>query len=494
MKNKHYIYLLFALLILPSCGEDFLERDPLDQITEDSFYNTASEANLAVISAYAVLQGADWYGKCWQMLEIPSDNTTTGGNDPNFSPIDNFTVNADNVAVADFWREHFKLIIQANQIIKFVPAIDMPEDSKNSLVGEAKFLRAFAYFDLVRIYGGVPLVVDVPNITSEVNVPRNTVDEVYALIEADLIDAVNSLPQTRTNSDFGRATFGAANTLLSSVYLTLGKYDECIEVCNRIIASGQYILMEDFSLNWLKETSDNNAESIFQIQYVGCGPFGSGNANQAFYAPWGEGITQGADGWGSQIPTAPNIDNPGTTIRDLMAEDDLRSYHTIMTPGTDYPMINPDLGGYSYPAVGASRSNCNIKKYVIGGGPDVCFMSSPQNYHVFRYAEVLLNLVEASCKKNGGISNSSNVLDAFNQVRTRAGLESVEVVEIDMLYDERRKEFAFENKRWFDLLRQGGIKETMLLHGKSMQDYNVLFPIPSAELAINNKLVQNPGY
>ena len=494
MKKHIYIFLLSALFLLPSCGDDFLNRNPLDQITEDNFYNSASEANLAAISAYAVIQGVDWYGKCWQITEIPADNTTTGGNDPDFSPIDNFTVNADNVAVADYWREHFKLVVQANQIIKFVPPIEMDEATKMSLIAEAKFLRAFAYFDLVRIFGDVPIIREVPNISTEVNVPRDPVAEVYEFIEEDLLEAIEHLPNTRANTNLGRATSGAAKTLLSNVYLTTQKYDECIGLCNEIISSGQYQLMEDFADNWLKETSDNNAEAIFQIQYVSCGPFGTGNANQAFYAPWGQGITQGSDGWGSQIPTSPSIDNPGTTIRDVMKDEDLRSYHTLMTPGDEYPMINPELGGYKYPSTGASRANTNIKKYVIGGGPDVCFMSTPQNYHVFRYAEVLLNLAEASCKKNGGLSNSPDVLDAFNQIRTRAGLETEQVIDIDMVFDERRKEFAFENKRWFDLLRTDNIKETMLLHGKSMQDFHVLFPIPSSELAINENLVQNPGY
>lgn len=491
---KEHLIILLTIVALASCSDDFLDRNPLDQITEDNFYNSASEANLAAISAYAVIQGVDWYGKCWQITEIPSDNSTTGGNDPDFSPIDNFTVNADNVPVADYWREHFKLVIQANQLIKFVPPIDMDADTKKSLIAEAKFLRAFAYFDLVRIYGDVPIIDIVPNISTEVNVPRDPVEKVYEFIEKDLIEAIADLPKVRANTNLGRATSGAAKTLLSNVYLTIERYDDCVELCDEIISSGQYQLMENFADNWLKETSDNNAEAIFQIQYVSCGPFGTGNANQAFFAPWGQGITQGSDGWGSQIPTSASIDNPGTTIRDVMKDEDLRTYHTLMTPGDEYPMINAELGGYKYPSTGASRANANIKKYVIGGGPDVCFMSTPQNYHVFRYAEVLLNLAEASCKKNGGLSNSPNVLDAFNQVRSRANLDEVQVVDIDMVFDERRKEFAFENKRWFDLLRTGKIREIMLLHGKSMQDFHVLFPIPSSELAINNNLVQNPGY
>lgn len=156
-------------------------------------------------------------------------------------------------------------------------------------------------------------------------------------------------------------------------------------------------------------------------------------------------------------------------------------------------MINPGEG-YTYPASGASRSGINIKKYVIGGGPDVCFMTSPQNLHIIRYADVLLTLAEASCKRGGGISVTPDVIDAFNAVRTRAGLEAKSSITSEDVLLERRLEFAFEGHRWFDLLRTGDIRERMLLHGKGMQEYHVLFPIPSQELAINKNLVQNPGY
>ena len=482
-----------AVLFMISCS-DFLDRQPLDQITSGNFYNTAEEANLAAIGMYSAIQGINWYGKSWMITEIPSDNSTTGGNDPDFSPIDNFTVNADNPPLGEFWQEHYRLITLANQVLDNVPAIDMDETQKSALLGEARFLRAFSYFDLVRIFGDVPIVTTVPDISSDLNVSRSSVADVYDLIMDDLAFARTSLPSTRGSSELGRATSDAAAALLAKVYLTTGNYDGAMEASLEVINSGRYRLMDDFAQNWLRDVSDNNAESIFQLQYIGCGPSNTGNALQGFFAPWGQAITKNTDGWGSQIPTSPSIDQPGTTIRDAYTEDDLRVYHTIMTPGTHYPMLNPEEGGYTYPAVGASRATVNIKKYVIGGGADVCFLSTPQNIHIIRYADVLLSFVEASTRRNGDISVTPAVLEAFNAVRTRAGLEPVLSVTTKDVFDERRKEFAFENHRWFDLLRQGNVKETMLLHGKSMQDYHVLFPLPSEELAINPNLTQNPGY
>ncbi len=487
------LYIIIISTALAGCS-GFLDREPLDEISTNSFYTTPEEAELAALSMYSAIQAINWRGKSWQIEEIPSDNTTTGGNDPNFSPIDNFTTSPDNPAVLEYWTEHFRLITLANQILTHVPSITMDLEQKENILGEARFLRAYSYFDLVRIFGGVPIVDEVPTIESDLNVSRATENEVYDFVINDLQDAVDWLPESRPSSENGRVTSHAARAILAKVFVTIGRYDDSMDLCREVISSGQFALEEDFANNWLRDKSDNNKESIWQIQYVGCGPGNTGNALQAFFAPWGQAITGNADGWGSQIPTAPSIDNPTTTIIDVYSNDDLRKYHTIMTPGESYPMINADQGGYTYPATGASRGQSNIKKYVIGGGPDVCFMSTPQNQHAIRYADVLLTLVEASCRRNGDISVTPDVIDAFNAVRERAGLEPVGNVDIDMLFLERRAEFAFENHRWFDLLRTGNVKTIMQLHGKQFQDHSVLFPIPASEIDINSNLTQNPGY
>ncbi|GLR18198.1 RagB/SusD family nutrient uptake outer membrane protein [Portibacter lacus] len=485
--------IILSLVFLSVSCSDFLDKEPLDQITQGNFYKTASDANLATISMYSVTGSINWFGLSWMITEIPTDNTTVGGNDPDFSPIDNFTISADNSPNTQYWQQHYKLITLANQVLTYVPGIEMDEEIKSGYLAEAYFMRAFSYFDLVRIYGDVPIVTTLPELGQDLLIPRSPVSEVYQLIIDDLLFATENLPDTRPSSDMGRATSYAAKAILSKVYLTTGEYDKSITLCTDIINSNQYKLVP-VADNWLRDVSDNNAEAIWQVQYVGCGPLGTGNALQAFFAPWGQGITQNSDGWGSQIPTAPTIDNPGTTIKDAFKSEDLRKYHSIMTAGDEYPMINPSEGGYKYPSQGASRAQVNIKKYVIGGGNDVCFMSTPQNYHVIRYADVLLMLAEASCKRNGGLSVTPEVVSAFNQVRERAGLSKEEVITTEMVYKERRLEFAFENHRWFDLLREGNIQKTMQLHGKQMQDHNILFPIPTQELAINPNLTQNEGY
>ncbi len=493
MRYAKYFFCLIFFVTLSSCN-DFLDKEPLDEITTTTFYSTAEEAELAAKSMYTAIQAINWKGKSWMIEEIPSDNTTTGGNDPDFSPIDDFTTNADNPVVLEYWTEHYKLVTLSNQILTFIPDIEMDEGHKTSILSEAFFLRAYAYFDLVRIFGEVPIIRNVPSVDSDLNVFRDPVDAVYDLIIDDLSAAINGLPNKRSSVDLGRASADAARALLAKVYLTIEEYGLSMELCREIIASGRYSLTASYDENWLRDKSDNNEESIWQIQYVGCGPGDTGNALQAFFAPWGQDITGNTDGWGSQIPTSPSIDNPGTTIRDAFSQDDLRKYHTIMTPGDFYPMIKASEGGYTYPNSGASRGQANIKKYVIGSGPDVCFMSTPQNQHAIRYADVLLTLTEASARTSGGITVTPDVVMAFNEIRRRAGLSDVGNVSIEMLFQERRLEFAFENHRWFDLLRRGDVKLTMQLHGKQFQDHNILFPIPSAEISINPNLTQNTGY
>lgn len=494
MNKLVQILSLLALLSVGSGCEGFLDRQPLDQLTVENFYQTEAEAVLAIKGAYTPLMDIEWHGKGWMITEIPSDNSAPGGLDPDFSPIDNFTVAADNVQVANFWAIRYRLVTLVNIVIERVQEMDLSQERKDILLAEAQFLRAVAYFDLVRVYGGVPLLTTPPSLNEDLLQPRASVAEVYALIVNDLTFAETHLPISRSGSDLGRATKGAALGYLAKAHLTRREFVKARDAAKKVIDLGVYRLMPEFSQNFELATTDNNIESLFQIQYAGCGPFGTGNANQAFFAPWGEGITKDRDGWGSQIPTGPSVNNPNTTILDAFEEGDDRRKWTIMTSNEYYPSINPEDGGYTYPATGASASTGNIKKYVVGSGPDVCFMSTPQNAHLLRYADVLLTYAEAIMEIEGGQTNNALALSAFNQVRTRAKLDpAVEITKESMLH-ERRVEFAFEGQRWFDLIRSGKAIEILTLHGKNPSIHHLLFPLPSAEIEVNPKLTQNPGY
>ncbi len=489
----HYFINFSILCVLLSC-DSFLDRQPLDQLTVDGFYQTEEEARLGVLGAYSPMLDVEWHGKGWMITEIPSDNTAPGGTDPDFLPIDNFTVNADNIPVANYWAIHFRQTTLANAVIGQVERMTLADDRKAPLIAEARFLRGVAYFDLVRIYGGVPIITRPPVYGEDLLPPRATASEVYELISEDFTAAAASLPLSRSGSDIGRATKGAALAYLAKAYLTTRQYVEARDAAEAVMNLGVYHLLPDFADNFELATSDNSAEAIFQIQYTGCGPFGTGNALQAFFAPWGEGITKDRDGWGSQIPTGPVLSNPNTTIMDAFEDGDLRKKWSIMTSNEHYPSINAEDGGYTYPAGGASASAGNIKKYVVGSGANICFMSTPQNAHLMRYSDVLLTYAESITKIEGGISTNPAALDAFNAVRMRAGLEPLAELNEDVILHERRVEFAFEGQRWFDLLRSNKAIEILTLHGKNPSLHHLLFPIPSSELEINPKLEQNPGY
>jgi len=489
-----YILPILAITVLLTSCEDFLDRAPLDQLTSDTFFKTLDEADNGVLACYVPLQDNEWNGEGWQITEIPSDNAQAGGVDPEFTPIDNFTVAADNIPVANWWAIRYRLVTLANYTIDKINAIEATDAEKAPLLGEARFLRAVAYFDLVRIYGDVPLVLNPPVYGDDLLFPRTSKDKVYEQIVADLEFAAEHLTLQRTGLNVGRATKGSALAYLAKVSLTTRDYVKARDVAKEVIDLGVYELMDDFADNFELETSDNNIESIFQIQFTGCAAFGTGNSLQAFFAPWGEGITKDRDGWGSQIPTSPSVNNPNTTIVDAFESGDLRKNPTIMTSNAFYPTVNPEDGGYTYPSNGASASAANIKKYVVGSGANICFMSTPMNAHLMRYSDVLLTYAEAIMFINGGQTSDQLALNAFNQVRERAGLEPLEMIDSEIVLHERRVEFAFEGQRWFDLLRSNNLVERMALHGKNMELHHLLFPIPANELAINPNLTQNPGY
>jgi len=478
-----------ALLLLPSCGEEFLDRQPIDQIAVENFYRTESDLQSGVLSIYTALQSQQYFGEAWRIDETPSDDSRQ-----NFgSAIDNFSVTAGSGEVLTYWSGRYRLITLANVVIDKAPGADVSPEVIGQVTAEAKFLRALAYYDLVRIFGDVPRVTAPPSIDQDLLYSRAPVAEIYDLIKADLTEAAELLPEARPN---GRATSGAAKAYLASVHLTLREFEPARDRALEVINSGAYELLEDYGDLWLRETADNNPESVFEVQYAGCESWGTGNPRQAFFAPWNQGITKNTDGWGSLVPTDPGNDNPGTTAADIWEDGDTRRYWSMMEPGNHYPSLNPGDGGYTYPNDGAGGASRNIKKYVIGGGTDVCFMSTGQNGSMMRYSEVILIYAEAVTELSNGLSLNQDVVDLVNGLRTRAEVPPLEFLDREILDLERRREFMFESKRWFDILRKGTDRavELMRLSGRTLDETKLLFPIPASELEINPNLTQNPGY
>ncbi|OAV45330.1 RagB/SusD family nutrient uptake outer membrane protein [Lewinella sp. 4G2] len=471
-----------------SCGEEFLDRQPIDTVAEDNFFQNQKEVDLATLAIYTALQSQGYYGEAWSVEELPSDDARRAGGDA----IDNFATNANNGNIASYWNAHYRAITLANIVINKAPEATMTDEERAALIAEARFLRGISYFNLVRVYGGVPIITEIPKIEDDLLPSRNSVDEVYAFIKADLEPGTTDLPISTENS---RATIGAAKMYLAYVHLTLGEHEEASALAKDIIDSGVYSLLEDYGDLWDPNISDNNAESIFEIQYAGCRNWGTGNMRQAFFAPFGQDITRAGDGWGVVLPTTPQTGASGTTSQDIWEDGDLRRYWTLMEAGNEYKDINPGEG-YIYPDNGAGGSGANIKKYVIGGGPDVCFMSTPQNASLMRLSDAYLVYAEAEANKTGGVSLDPQVLEVFNAIRIRAGLEPLEVITLEDIDLERRREYMFEGKRWFDIKRKGdeAAVSLMRLAGKTLTVEKLVQPLPANELELNPNLTQNPGY
>ncbi|MBN1952502.1 MAG: RagB/SusD family nutrient uptake outer membrane protein [Bacteroidales bacterium] len=536
--NLHIPILLLVIFLLSSC-EDFLTRGPIDTIPAGEYFQTSEGIQYAANAIYAPLGEEGFNGKSyWMIGDGASDDAQPNGEDPDYIPIDQFSLASDNARNADLWQILYRMIALANIVLENSdPAInDAPQAVLDRVRGEALGLRAYGYFVLVRLYSDVPLIVDGMAPEELINPVRTSAYEVYLQIIEDLETASDLLPAKSdyTGDDIGRINKHATKSILAQVYMTIAGdlsmyntesfpdnsdniasianaqtcYQNALELCDEVINSGDYRLLPDFADLWTRE-GDNCDESVWQLQMLGKGTrHGSGNMRQAFWAPWQSEITGAGDGWGSHSPHEDLVrcfyDNPddliisGNTVdTNVLPPSDLRFRETIMFPGVEYPELpvvatgEPYALPYSY---GASGFAC--RKYVIGAGEDVGSMSAPNNVYLVRYAELFLMKAECIVELNGSMTEAAAALDG---IRTRAGkplieagLDQASMRAIVRL--ERRRELALEQKRWFDILRWGIAYDVLETQDIALDPERRLFPIPGTEIALNKNLVQNTSY
>ncbi len=455
MKKLFIQYGLLAVIMFSAvdCQKDFLNVDPADQITLDNFYKNAEQVNAATASLY----GFPWFNlndkTVYAIGDLMGGNLHSG--DGQYRPFMTFSVRQDNPRLNEAWGSLFKVIGFSNSIINVLPKrVDksVEQGAVNRAVGEAKFMRALAYFYLVRSWGPVPLIEDSEALaTGDFRVPRHRVEDVYKFMIRDLEFAEQNCPQSYSGADKGRVTAGAAKSLLAKIYLYQKNYAKAREKAEEVVNSNMYSLLPNYA-DLFKTKNDNNAESIFAWQWVACPDcWGQQNTNQAYFAPFGEGITETGDGWGS---LTPSID-----FQRAMEKDDKRRNANIMTPGAAYPELtsktNPN--GYKYPETKfISQTHANIRKYIVGSAisPDgpVFFMRTGVNTNILRYAEVLLIHAEAIMGAAGSTGDAA-ALASFNKVRQRAGLPPKQTISLTDILQERRMELFMEHDYWFDLGR-----------------------------------------
>ncbi len=492
MKSIKHICIatIFSTLLL-SCGKDFLEKTPLNSINTDNFYQTENDAISAINGAYQPLQWPKLYNMRMWTSDIMAGNSIVGagGGDDGRETQDmaNFVTTTDNPGVLDLFRGPWPGILRSNIVLEKVPGMDIDENLKDRILGEAHFLRGLYYFILVRYFGDVPLITE-PQVQGD-NLRPARVDKslVYDLIIEDLTTAKDLLPEksSYSSNDRGRATKGAAAGLLAKVYLTLGEWDEVVSLADEVASLG-YSLNEHYADNF-NVFNKNSVESLFEIQYTGdAGEDFWSNENQAswlstFQGPRNSGMVAG--GWGWNQPTQEFVD--------AYEPNDLRKDVTIFyagCPDFDGQKYNPDYSSTGY----------NVRKFLVTKDVSPTFDNSPMNFPVLRYADVLLMKAEAL----NNLNQTSEAEVPLNLVRARAGLPAVtgkskaEMKEI--ILHERRMELAFEGQRWFDLIRvdngQWGLGFLHSIGKLNAGEKHLLLPVPLKEIESNPNLTQNPGY
>ena len=477
MKNI-YIKIALSSILLVGCSEDFIELYPTSTVTVDALYTTDKDFQDAVIGCYSTLQNQ--YNNFWN-YDLPSDDVKHQWPTEDIRlRMDNFTYQNNEGLFLNSWRNYYSIIFRANTVLSKIENIDVSIiKNKERHIAEAKFLRAFAYFDLVRIFSDVPMVISVITDHEALKLGREKVDRIYdEIIIKDLLDAETKLPEQYSGADVGRATNGAAKSLLGKVYLTRKDFIKAEAKLQEVTVMG-YALLSNFSDLFNYTKNEHHSEYIFDIEYE-------------------EGIEEGSNFTNSFSPQDPavtkfykvsggsgNSHTPSDGLFAIFDPGDLRKEITVARGFTD------ENGNY-IPLSGAVGANSFTKKYmtpVVRGG------DSKANWKVIRYADVLLMYAEA-LNENG---KTDQALIYLNQVHKRAGLQEYPTLTQEeareKIYLERRLELSFEGHRWFDLVRTGRAYD--VLKSLGMQSYMTLFPIPLTEIqVVNNATIfpQNPGY
>lgn len=508
-------YLLLSVLLLGAfaCSEDFLDRPPEDSFNVADFYQTTDQVNSATKALYL----RPWFefitNTAWVIGDIAAGNARTY--DPRNADFVNFAANGNHDALNRTWESLFSVVAQSNAVINTLPkavSAAVPQEIVDNAVGEARFIRAVAYFYLVRIFGSVPIIEDNTVAVQQLVLPRHRVEDVYEFIRRDLAYAVDNCFEKVRGSNFdenAHVSSGSAKAMLAKVYLYEENYAMAYQLSDEVIASGEFKLFGGDAADGdptgsyydlFRTENDNNPESIFAIQWGTSGQFAEGNGVQSLFAQ--AGVTGFADGWGA---VGPSIDlqqaYESTTT-------DERFYATIQAPGAFYPDIN---GGFTVsPTIDIHDTKAGIKKYVIGTPDDDgggAQQSYPNNTYILRYGELLLIHAEAAILGGGPVANG---VVSLNKVRRRAGLTDLTSPTIEDVFQERRIELAFEFEFWYDVVRRGpsfamsflanserGIftdDEPPVINSMKFtpSEDNLLYPYPTTETQNNPGLLQDP--
>jgi hypothetical protein len=492
--KKIFSSIIFAGLTLSSCNH-MLDVKPNSFSSGNNYYNTEAQILRAVNGCYGVLKNL-YTSDYWAMSEMRADNTNYQYDESDRGAqqreeIDEFLITTTNNYVNAVWSQLYRNIQQSNVIVSRIDGVKFSNDAtKKQYLGEAKFLRALYYFHLVRLFGGVPLIVKEVTGPEEAITPKKaTPEEVYAQIIADASEAAANLPATYAASETGRATKGAALTLLGDVYMTMKDFPKAVSTLQQVVGLN-YALVGNYADNF-DPAKKNNSESVFAVQFDAGLEGQFSNYIFVFGPRNGKKDLTGFNGnlGGCNIPT-PSIVN-------AYEANDKRKDASIA-------MYDSPTNAAFQESVAFGGKMPFIKKFYHP--PYALDGRANENWPVYRYSQVLLMLAEAINETGNG-----DPLQYINPVRQRAGLPPLGALSQaafrDTVFHEQRVELAFEDQRWYQLLRTGKAVSVMTAHGieekkrlsrlsaasYNIQPYMLLYPIPEREVRLN-KFGQNPGW
>ena len=470
-------WLIVTSTLFVSCSDEFTLLAPHSQRNVDNFYQTKTDFETALSGVYDALQSGGAYGNqsdiatggtggYWMMTEMRSDNTDQGGDVTGLAAavaqLNEFAETSLSEYTLGAWMGSFQGVARANTLITRIKSADLDNNFIDQVTGEALFVRSLFYYNLAMLFGNIPMPLE-EILETNPKQTQLTQTQVLTQLVTDLTDAAGKMSGTR--SQFGRASKWSALTLLGRVQLHLGNNSEAASALNQVINSGEFSLLSNYANLW-GPTNENSEESIFEVQFVS-GGFGEGSGFTNSFSPSAD--LQTGEGGGRNRPTI----------------DVSRAYET----GDLRYKVSMDT---LYVLNGDTTYQRHVKKYE--SNPFSNF-DADNNFIVFRYADILLMAAEA-------LGEGAQAYSYINQIRTRAGLSDISASTPgsfeDKLLQERRVELAFENHRWYDLLRFGTAVSTMNAQfaqqgfSITINENNLLFPIPQREIDLG--LTQNPGY
>lgn len=504
-KIYYYTALLLTVSFLSACD---LDKYPYSEVAADEYVKDASSVNNLVVGCYNSLHDVMYYE--WAVTELRSDNARiyAAGSSSSTSrlveQLDHGTINTEHAWVEDYWNACYATIARANNVISYLDMVD-DQDLRAQYEGEALFLRSLEYFNLVRLWGPVFIVTSKTPSDIARNMQRSTIEEVYSLIEGDLENIINNalLPDRMDDSDLGRADMNAAKSLLAKVYATHykvndDKYARAAELCREVLESdnvGNPQSSADLvDYDKIFDTSNEmNKEIIFAVRYLS-GNVGLGSPFGNMFAPINNGanvIIGSALGYNTPTDNIITAYEHGTGSDKRLDVNIAQKYYNSTTQ--------------TWVTEGYCRYCC---KYVT---PVTVQYDGESDWPVIRVGDIALLYAEISNEINGP---SSDAIKYLNMVRERAGLPAYTLADLSNKYDfrvavrlERRLELAFENQRWFDLLRWGTATQTVNDYLGSeeiytkysytvngIEDWQTMLPVPVSVIDINPDVAQNPGY